>query len=373
MKTEEINSHQVFKTIIEIKNRLSQEDVNQINIEDREFILDSLSYIESRIKNSIYSLVNVNTLNQIQNECQIVRDNINNFFTNKNYGHINNSKVNLNNALSIIHQIPISIPNKTEELSDIVNNFKLNIKSEEQSIKKDIEKLNNSINSITNQIDNTNQNLKNAQDQINQLITNFQNDYNQLKQKIINDSEDVKNNMTQQSEVLFTQLNTKLEEAKKIVNVIGNIGVTENYLRNAEYHRKQANLWRWISIGFMTVSIIYLSITVYHIGQYEWHISLLRILSTILFIYPAQYAAGQSSKHREQEIYNKKMELDLTAINPFIELFDEKKKQELKEKLVDKYFNNNIYTNKSDPEIPVTIYDKIVGQVLNIIKSIKQL
>ncbi|GIV44043.1 MAG: hypothetical protein KatS3mg035_1166 [Bacteroidia bacterium] len=121
----------------------------------------------------------------------------------------------------------------------------------------------------------------------------------------------------------------------------------------------------------MTISLIYLGYTVNNISHYEWHISLLRILSTALFIYPAQYAANQSSKHREQEIFNKKMELDLAAINPFIELFDEKKKQEIKEKLVEKYFNNNLTNNKSETDIPITIYEKITNHIINLIKSLK--
>ena len=57
--------------------------------------------------------------------------------------------------------------------------------------------------------------------------------------------------------------------------------------------------------------------------------------------YPATYAARESNKHRRLEILNRKAELELAAINPFIELLPENKKQEIKEKLVEKYFGNN--------------------------------
>ena len=66
------------------------------------------------------------------------------------------------------------------------------------------------------------------------------------------------------------------------------------------------------------------------------------------------------------------MELDLAASNPFIELFDEKKKQEIKEKLVEKYFGNNAI-NKTESDIPITVYEKFTNQFISIIKSIKDI
>ncbi|UOD34644.1 hypothetical protein DSN97_10935 [Deferribacteraceae bacterium V6Fe1] len=372
MKTEELKNHQAFKIVQQIRDRLSQEDANKLQIEHREFILDAISYFDLRVNISISSLINVSQLNQIQNYFQNSLTEINNFFVDGNYGHVNNALSHINNAISIINQFPLTIPQETKDLSDIVNNFRTIIQSEEDQIKKSIGDLKNQINPINNQLTQIQQNIANQQNQSIQLTQTFQNEFNKLKQKLTNDIEDATNKILQESSEINKKLNSKLEEAKKIVNIIGNIGVTGGYQKNAEYHKKQANLWRWIAIIIMLLSIAYLGYSVFTISQYEWHISLLRIISTALFIYPAQYAASQSSKHREQEFYNKKMELDLSAINPFIELFDDKKKQEIKEKLVEKYFNsNNLSINKTESDVPITIYEKIVNQFISIIKSIK--
>ena len=103
-----------------------------------------------------------------------------------------------------------------------------------------------------------------------------------------------------------------------------------------------------------------------------WTKSIIRIVAAAALSYPATYAANESSKHRKQENYNRKIELELASINPFIEILAETKKQEIKEKLVEKYFGNinNIYDSKSidDTDIPITGFERIlkaVGSVIN--------
>ncbi len=59
---------------------------------------------------------------------------------------------------------------------------------------------------------------------------------------------------------------------------------------------------------------------------FDWTKSILRIIAAAALSYPATYAARESSKHRKLEIINRKAELELTAIGPFIELFPELKK-----------------------------------------------
>ena len=54
------------------------------------------------------------------------------------------------------------------------------------------------------------------------------------------------------------QLNTKLTEAKTLVNLIGNVGVTGNYQNIADSHKKSANFWRVMAIVFMSIFSILL-------------------------------------------------------------------------------------------------------------------
>ncbi len=101
-------------------------------------------------------------------------------------------------------------------------------------------------------------------------------------------------------------------------------------------------------------------------GKYDWHIFLLRIIAVSFLIYPAQYAAKESTEHRKLENINRKIELDLAIINPFIELLNDSTKKQIKEKLVDRYFNiNNISIENDiknkDEYVPFALVEKIMS------------
>ncbi|MGK9475368.1 hypothetical protein [Melioribacter sp. OK-1-Me] len=365
-----INNHQVFMVIDQIRSRLGSDDASQIPIEDRDLIISIIEYFEARMSIVYVEFTIKNTLNTIQTYFQQALNDINNFLVNKNYGHINNAKNSLINAIPSINSLPFIIP-KRDNLSKIVTDFRNLVTSELKEMQNKFNDIKNKISSFNQLVTQIDQRFSQQQQQINQLSAGFQNEFNQLKSSLSKEIVEEKNKVIEQSNRLLNELSNKLESAKKIVNIIGNISVTGDYQETAEYHRKQANVWRRITVVFMTVAVGYMAFTVLNIGHYDWHISLLRILSTLLFIYPAQYAANQSKIHRDQEIYNKKMELDLAAINPFIELFDEKKKQEIKEKLVEKYFSPNTINDKVENGIPITVYEKIISQIISLIKSFK--
>ncbi|MCG8483568.1 MAG: hypothetical protein MJA31_09695, partial [Clostridia bacterium] len=84
------------------------------------------------------------------------------------------------------------------------------------------------------------------------------------------------------------------------------------------------------------------------------------------------YAARESNKHRKLETKNRTAELELSSINPFIEILDEDKKQSIKEKLVDKYFGNNQSHDISEgkeEEVSIVGFEKILKAVLPFIKK----
>ena len=180
--------------------------------------------------------------------------------------------------------------------------------------------------------------------------TNFINEKENLKEEFEKERKTYKNeiqilreNISKNTTNLIEELERKLKESKKLVNVIGNVGATGNYQKIADYHKGQANIWRWIALGFMVVLIGLLIFTIYHItgGDFNWKVAIVRIVAFSALLYPATYAAKESGKHRRLENINRKLELDIASISPFIEILSDEKKQEIKEKMVEKFFGNN--------------------------------
>ncbi|GIV28631.1 MAG: hypothetical protein KatS3mg027_2445 [Bacteroidia bacterium] len=377
MEAEKFKDHPFFLKIADIRNKISgiQNLPIQYN-EHKEYILNSLDYIEVRLKKfTDISFIDEQWINNLNNNTlQNILNQINQFLSDNNFQHLINIKNQLYNLIKTIN-IDFPIPLKSEDyFQGIVNNFKEKIESDIQSF---IQDLSQKIKGNENQIQQLNANLNALQQNYNttnnnvqQLITKFNADFTQFQDQAKQKLEEQINNIQKDSKQILDELNKKLEEAKKIVNVIGNVAISHSYKETAEYHKKQANKFRCISLGFMVVSVVYLIViiiltTMHH--NADWWQSLIRIVAATLFIYPAQYAAAQSNKHRELENYNRKMELDLAAINPFIELLDENKKKEIKEKLVERYFKPIEIEKVSDNAIPTTLLEKI----LQMLKSFK--
>ena len=108
-------------------------------------------------------------------------------------------------------------------------------------------------------------------------------------------------------------------------------------------------------------------------SNFDWTKSLIRVIAAAALSYPATYAARESSKHRRLETMNRTAELELASIGPFIEILDDKKKQEIKEKLVEKYFgNSNNPSSQLDPkdeELSVGGFEKLIKALLPFIKK----
>lgn len=216
------------------------------------------------------------------------------------------------------------------------------------------------------------------------LNTTFQTNFDQIKTSESTKFDEVRNGFQRRIEAeskaidtstkeLIDRLNKKETEAKKLVNVIGNIGATGNYQLIAESHKKAADNWRYVAIGFMSVLSGILLYTIWQIDfqQFDWQAALVRVLSALVLTYPATYAARESSKHRKLENINRKAELELASINPFIEILDDNKKQEIKEKLVEKYFGNKDELGDSGNEKSDEVSMSIVERLFKLANELK--
>jgi hypothetical protein len=145
----------------------------------------------------------------------------------------------------------------------------------------------------------------------------------------------------------LTELTKKLEEAKKIVQIIGNVGVTGNYQKIAIEESKSANFWRWATVGFFGVGVLLAVIAffvhfVQGVSAEDFWTFAMRFVTAVVIASPAFYTARESARHRTNADRARQRELELASLGPFIELMEDEKKEAIREKLVDRYFGNSV-------------------------------
>lgn len=406
MTPTEFENHQVFEKLDQIESRIKERELRElIGVDSLNFFDTAASYLRDRLKLTIPSIVQETELSTISTELENSLAQINSFIGNKNQGHIINATNHLYTAIIRVRNLPLPFSKNDFNFSKNIANFEKIVKEkyssleeENKTLKKDFLALIQKLETTDKELETVNITLKQKELELQNLNNSFQSNFETIKtsatqnyeqdRKIFRTEFDAsKKNLTDEVEKLKTEidtgtdqiiknLETKLEEAKKIVGVVSDKAVTGNYHNVANSHKTTADVFRIIAILLMIGLSGILIFTIWDISgaNYDWTKSLIRIIAAAALSYPATYAARESSKHRKLEILNRKAELELTAINPFIELLPEQKKQEIKEKLVDKYFGNHgtllsDLDDKKDEDVSIGTIERIIKTLLPFIKN----
>lgn len=405
MNSEIFENHVLFDKLEQLREIIENENTEEkIDLEKLSFFKTVLSYIEDRIKLTIPEIVQQPEMDSLSNEISAGVVQINSFLGNNNTAHLTNAVNNFNSALNRIRNFPIPLAKNSFNFSRKIANFEKTVKSKYSSLEKEKDELSKEITTIKEELNNKNSKivelselLKTKENQIQNLNstfqTNFNNiqsqhnqefksskdtfrtEFNSIKTKLKNEIDELKNSIDTDTTEMVSDLKKKLEEAKRLVNVIGNVGVTGNYQKIANEHKKTANTWRFLAIVFMVTLSGLLVYTIWDISSanYDWIKSLIRIIAAAALSYPATYAAKESTKHRALENINRKMELELASLTPFIEMLPDEKKKEIKVKLVDKYFGNHVEfeknSNVNNEELSLGGFEKVIKSIIPILKN----
>ncbi|MGD9581029.1 MAG: hypothetical protein AB7V50_06625 [Vampirovibrionia bacterium] len=416
MTSNEFENHPIFGKLEQLAARITEEDVkSKINLEKLNFFESASKYIKDRLNLTIPILTPLSEFNTIAVEIESALAQINSFIGNNNIGHLSNAENNLNTALVRVRNLPLPFSKNDFNFSKSISNFEGIVKSkydeiekENKLLKTELDKIKNGLIEKQTQINQITDLLTKKSTEITNLTSTFQTDFNNIKSSSLqnyendrkafrteittdrnnykteftNDKEQFKKDVAQKileidkkTAETISNINQKLDEAKRLVNVIGNVGVTGNYQNIANQHKRTANIWRYVAIGFMTILSGLLIYAIWDVSSanYDWIKSVIRIIAAAALSYPATYAAKESSRHRKLEIINRKLELELAALTPFIEMLPEEKKKEIKSSLVDKYFGNHgdvlDIKDAKDEDVSLSVLEKLIKTLLPVLKK----
>jgi hypothetical protein len=416
MKAEAYKSHLVFERLEQLKQALQSESLSEkIGIENFAFLEAAYHYIKDKLKLTNPILAQDIELGNLAAEIEAGTSHINTFIGNNNIGYINNAINNLNSAIARARNLPIPTSKNDFDFSKAVADFQQTVqdayeqlKSQNEKLKTDLLALQTDLNTKQETIKALAMQLAEKQTEIQNVLNKYNNEFEALKTNANNtieterkkfsdnfdadrkkfkesidaDKETYKKEYENQkaffdakANSIIEKLEQKLAEANKIVNIVGNVGVTGNYQKIAEQHKASADLFRRVALGFMIVMSVLLICSIIELSNTDFnpYKALVRILAAAVLTYPAVYAASESSRHRKLETQNRKLELELASIGPFIELLPEEKKQSIKENLVNKYFGNNNQgesdKKEDSDEVSISGLEKILKTILPYIKK----
>jgi len=404
MTAEDFEKHVLFDRLKSLKEILSNKEVKRkIDIEKLSYFQTVYSFIDQRIKITVPNLVQLTEMDSLSSDLNEGVNQLNHFIGNDNEGHLNNSINNFNAAISKIKSFPVPIAKDDFNFSRKIANFENTVINKYKTLEEENNKLKDKLGNLNVELLSNHQELEklleliNGKDaEIHNLNSSFQTEFDNIKsqhqlqfsnalgvyrteidkskEQFRQEINELKIEVDESTSTLVANLTTKHDEAKKLVNLIGNVGITGNYQNIANNHKKDADLWRWVAIGFMAAFSVILIWTIWDLNTetLEWQKALVRIIAAVSLSYPATYAARESSRHRKLETINRNAELELASINPFIEDLEVETKQKIKGDLVEKYFGNHNNIQHSDENDPKDLYLEKLERIVESISKIKK-
>lgn len=161
-------------------------------------------------------------------------------------------------------------------------------------------------------------------------------------------------------------------QAASLLQVIGEIGVASPYDKTAIEDRHAA-LWLRVLAGlFFSGMVTTVVLTAVHLVTNGLAIGymIFRFMTALIFAIPGYYFAREASKFQHEADRNRRLQLELASVGPFIESLDSQKKAVLREELARKYFSGAPTT--AEPTSKTLDMDRILDIIKEAVKSVRR-
>lgn len=252
---------------------------------------------------------------------------------------------------------------QVDELNKAVDSTLTEVKDAAESRSAEIkQKLENRLQQLSEQLDKREQELQNLKQRTDQAIDRFQEQFSNAQEKRLSDHNETLQEQRQKFTELFegaeSELTTLQKDTRKevdalletigeqrqkaidMVGVIANTGLTGGFQKTANEEQGAADRWRRVAI----VSLVGLvGVAVWAVVEatgagFTWEKLAAKGLLTASIGVVATYAIRESTKHRSRERRNRRLELELQSIGPYVQELPAEKQVEIKDKLVERLF-----------------------------------
>lgn len=374
--------HPVHQRLDDVSERLrnlrGRSDYQQIR-ESVSQIARAVRYVRNRLTDALPSIVPKSHLDNLHNQGQQIVNLIDQFTNDNNPDRINNNAMQHGaNLVAAASQLPITRAlGQGNELSKILEDNERESKAlidelseYSKSLNQKLDNLEQSRVAVQAKLDQLTQESQQMRERLDNLISQQQDqfasdqkkrwdEFSELSKNLKTEQQDLLSSATDQVDEVLTALKEKEEKAAELVQIIGNIGVTGNYQKVADRQRRAANWLRAGAIVFMLLLVVFVagSVIMGIAYQHDWKLTLLRVVSGLVFAVPAGYCAVESSRHRRNEEHARRLELELASLDPFLQNLADDKQSNLKEELAKRYFGADDAEVRLEDVPPTSLID----------------
>jgi hypothetical protein len=424
---ERITQHEAYVNVDRILQALEEFEMIDLSTEEIQMIerLNStIIFLKESLDKVEPYLVSTNTLKSMNNPLVNIQNEFRNYINNGNIQHLRNSLSYVESLLPYYPQILVTkTPEEIEGVRTAVVRFRQSVGQYLSYVEREANETTESLSKNRNKLTELTTSIENQKGRIDTIINDFQKQFleNQTQrneafhdfktsiekdftgsmksfekgfEQFLTDQQEsveslkdsfnevfvIQNNayddliaeLKEKVKTELDQINTMNKEAEKIVGIISMKGLAHGYQKIANDEGKKAFWWNIGSLISMAILGWFgYQYIINHEGSMAWTDLISRLILTGIGITLFTYCAKQAANHRTEERRNRKIELELASLDPYLKDLEEEKQKEVKRELVNKYFGVELLVDSTQQQqAPITQPQQ---QVLDAISSNPQL
>lgn len=414
---ERIFNNAAYKNIEKVLHLLDEFDSTNLPTKQLQMlgrIQENFTFLKESLDKVDPWLVSTNSLSNMNNNINQIVSYLTNFNNDKNEQHLTHVFAHIENLLPYFSQYLVTkTPEDIEGIRSSVITFRKSVGQHLSNVEKEANDTSLALKANNEKLNELSGAIESQKSRIDSVISDFQSQFlnaqtgrneefdNFLKKgeedfkgtissntktfdQIISTQQESFDNMnegyeeqlkTQQEsfDSLVSHLKTKLQaeldsiqemnnEAEKILGIMSMKGLAQGYQKIADSEGKKAFWWNVISISSL-LGILWFGyeFIIQHEGEMSWTALVSRMVLTGVGITLFTYGAKQATNHRNEERRNRKIELELASLDPYLKDLEKNEQKKVKQELVNKYFG---------VELPNTTTQSASAQQQNSIDSI---
>ena len=397
---DEYASHAFNGTWIAVKNLLDDKELekneNDDAIKEIARLKKVLVYIDSILEQVDPELMPTPSLNALNQHATACLNELNAFKGNQNIGHLTNANNNIDQVIIQISQTPFILMGQqkgalskaaaiyAETIDEHLNRLKENVDNIVNGVRGNVSVIEEGITEANNTLVSLKAELKTVaqivEKQTSEFNTLFQTEEKSRSEKFEQVSLKLQEKADNEFEKLASKAGIAIEilakyqdDAAKVFGVVINTLQAGAYSSYANEEKKTANWLRIIAFILMITGVgvllvpevirMWSDITKYVL---EWKNVLGRSFFALILFIPGFYLARESSRHRNNEIINRRRELILSTIDPYLALLKTEKADDIKAEIA-----KNIFSEGSLPLGQSTDdTGNLIAQITNLVKQV---
>jgi hypothetical protein len=411
--TDRYDAHPLHNTLRTLQTQLTDFNIELLKgLEDALDSFERLSLLSEltrkRLEATDPNLVATQTLTNLNSSYQAISNELSAFKNDKNVNRFAN--VNNHAESILVYLSNIVVPSKLADLEgmrDAVTNFRRSVGQLLRSIDEEGTIVKTKLTAAANDLAKLSNDINAQKQRTDAIINNFQQQFSAAEDKRRSEFTAAENERKKKSDALFTQkesewnkimsdkkseydallkqtgealaslqsessakvnglleqMNQNKKKSQDLVGIITDTGMVGGYQRVANEERKSAHNWRKVALGSLIALVGFAVFAFVETLGHEirWDQFATRIFVAVSFGILAAYAALQADKHERSERRNRKTELELASILPYLHDLPQDKQFKIREELAMRMFGQA-------ESLEIDVDKKTTGSIMDVLK-----